>query len=262
MVGDTVTWQWVNGSHNTTCDGVFPGTLLPPGATPWSAPINSSATSYSYAIEVEGEYDYVCTIHAPNMAGVIIVVPLPVELTSFTASVNDGLVTLNWITATEKNNSGFEVQRKTVNSWEDISFIPGHGTTTVQNSYSYRDDISSVQSPEIKYRLKQIDLNGTFEFSSEVTVNRIAPSDFSLMQNFPNPFNPSTQINYSIPQNTHVLVKVYDSNGSEVTTLVNENKESGNYAVNFNASRYSSGIYYYTITAGSFSQTKKMILMK
>lgn len=90
-------------------------------------------------------------------------------------------------------------------------------------------------------------------------VSRINPADFTLNQNFPNPF---TQINYSVRQNMHVLLRIYDSNGSEITALVNENKVAGQYSINFNASDFASGIYYYTITAGSFTDTKKMILLK
>jgi uncharacterized repeat protein (TIGR01451 family) len=261
-VGDTIMWQWVSGSHTTTCNGTFPGTSLPPGASAWDSPMNSSSTTFSYVLAVDGEYDYVCTIHAPNMGGVLMVSPLPVELTSFTALVNDRIVTLNWQTATEKNNSGFEIQRKSGNNWENISFIKGHGTTTEKNYYSFKDNVVNVHSEKIYYRLKQIDFDGTFEYSSEVFVSKTLPTDFNLSQNFPNPFNPSTQINYSVPKNAFVTLKVYDSNGKEVATLVNESKVPGNYDVNFDASKYASGIYFYTINANSFTSTKKMILMK
>ena len=262
-VGDTITWQWVNGSHTTTCDGTSSGTVLPAGAAPWDSPINSTVTSFSYVIAVEGEYDYVCTFHYPGMpAGVIMASSLPVELTSFTASLNNEVVTLNWQTATEKNNNGFEIQRKTGSDWENISFVQGHGTSTEKNNYVYNDDIRNLKSDEIYYRLKQIDYDGSYEFSSEVLVSKNIPVEFSLKQNFPNPFNPSTQINFSIPKNSNISLKVYDSNGSEIATLVNGNKAAGNYQVNFDASKYASGIYYYTITAGSFTYTRKMILMK
>lgn len=262
IVGDTVTWQWVEGSHTTTCDGVFPGTSLPPGASTWDSPINSTVTSFSYVIEVDGDYNYVCIPHSPNMAGMILATPLPVELVSFTATVSGGFANLSWKTATEKNNKGFEIQRKTGATWDRVTFIEGHGTSTRENSYSFRDNISTLSSNEIYYRLKQIDLNGTYEYSQEIMVSKTVPSDFTLMQNFPNPFNPSTLINYSIPRNSFVMLKVYDSNGSEVATLVSENKVSGNYTVNFNASDLASGIYYYTINAGSFREARKMILMK
>ena len=261
-VGDTITWMWVSGTHTTTCNGTFPGTSLPPGASPWDSPMTSSNTTFSYVLAVDGEYDYVCTIHAPNMNGVITAAPLPVELTSFSALVNDATVKLNWQTATEKNNRGFEVQRKTNNSWENISFVKGNGTSSEKHSYFYNDDIKNVQSEKIYYRLKQIDFDGTYEYSAEVFVSKTLPTDFSLSQNYPNPFNPSTQINYSVPKNAFVTLKIYDSNGKEVATLVNESKTPGNYDVNFNAAKYASGVYFYTITANSFTSTKKMILMK
>lgn len=262
-VGDTITWHWVNGSHTTTCNGTSSGTILPPGAAAWDSPINSTITTFSYVITVEGEYDYVCTFHYPTMpAGIIIATPLPVELVSFTGSATGNLVNLNWQTATEKNNSGFEIQRKNGNDWEKIGFVQGHGTTLEKNLYSYKDNVSDVKQDEIYYRLKQIDFSGTFEYSSELLVSKLIPSEFSLSQNYPNPFNPGTQINYSIPTNSVVILKVYDAVGKEVTTLVNEEEAPGNYQVIFDASKFASGIYYYTINAGSFTQTRKMIFMK
>lgn len=260
IVGDTITWNWVSGSHTTTCDGTS-GTSLPAGATPWNAPINSTSTTFSYVLEVDGEYDFVCLFH-PSMTGMIMATPLPVELTSFTAYLNAGFAELQWNTATESNNSGFEIQRKTIGGWEKVGFVQGHGTTTYEHSYNFRDDVGKINSDVISYRLKQIDFNGSYDYSTEVQINKTAPSDFSLKQNFPNPFNPSTQISFSVPQTSHILLKVYDTNGREVATLINQNKVAGNYAVDFNASSLASGIYYYTITAGSYTATKKMILMK
>ena len=260
MVGDTITWNWVSGTHTTTCNGTS-GTSLPPGATPWDAPINSSSTTFSYVIEIDGDYNFVCLFH-PSMIGMIMATPLPVELVSFSVYLNDGFAELQWKTATESNNNGFDIERKSVAGWEKVGFVQGNGTTTSENSYNFRDDVNKLQNDIISYRLKQIDFNGSYEYSAEVQINRIAPSDFSLMQNFPNPFNPTTQINFSVPQTSHVILKVYDVNGSEVATLLNQNKSAGNYAIDFNASDLASGIYYYTITAGSFSSTKKMILVK
>ncbi len=259
-VGDTITWNWVSGTHTTTCDGTS-GTSLPPGAATWNEPITSSATTYSYVIEIDGEYNFVCLFH-PSMTGMIMAVPLPVELVSFTAVLNNGFAELNWKTATESNNRGFEIERKTAAGWEKIGFAQGHGTTTNENNYRFTDDVRKLQMESISYRLKQIDFNGTYEYSTEVQINLNAPSVFSLKQNFPNPFNPSTKINFSVPQTSHVILKVYDAMGSEVTTLLNQNKSAGNYTLNFDASELASGIYYYTINAGSFTSTKKMILMK
>ncbi len=122
-VGDTITWNWVSGTHTTTCDGTS-GTSLPPGAATWNEPINSSATTYSYVIEIDGEYNFVCLFH-PSMTGTITAVPLPVELVSFTALLNDGFAELQWKTATESNNRGFEIERKAAAGWEKIGFIEG-----------------------------------------------------------------------------------------------------------------------------------------
>ena len=122
---------------------------------------------------------------------------IPVELTSFTATANGKEVILNWSTATETNNSGFSIERKSANSdYSEIGFVPGFGTTTEPKSYSYTD--SEVSSGKYTYRLKQIDFDGSYEYSQEVEVEVSAPLEFSLEQNYPNPFNPSTVISYSV----------------------------------------------------------------
>ena len=191
---------------------------------------------------------------------------LPVELTSFTASTSNGKVLLSWETATEINNSGFEVERKNNNTnnntWQLIGFVEGNGTTTKLHSYSYSDDISSINATSLSYRLKQVDYNGVFEYSSEIFVDNLAPSDYVLEQNYPNPFNPSTTIKFGIPEKGNVVLKVYNALGAEVATLVNEVKEAGSYNVNFNASDLSSGVYYYKISSGKFVKTNKMLLLK
>lgn|SRR5690606_11296607 len=115
------------------------------------------------------------------------------------------------------------------------------------------------------YRLKQIDYDGSFEYSNEIEVNVTAPSDFSLYQNYPNPFNPATKIIYEIPSYAEVntvQLKIFDVLGNEVAVLVNEEQMPGEYEVNFDASDLTSGIYFYSLNAGSFSETKKMILMR
>jgi len=198
---------------------------------------------------------------------------VPVELTSFTA-VNEGAsVRLDWATASETNNHLFEIQRRTITEnhsgeWTMVGYKEGKGTTTDPQSYSYVDDISGINADALEYRLKQIDFNGSFSFSDVVTVDNLAPDGFRLEQNYPNPFNPNTSIQYAVgnPANGTgrqlVTLKVYDILGNEVATLVNEVKETGSYVVEFNAGKLSSGVYYYTITAGDFVQSKKMILMK
>jgi hypothetical protein len=192
---------------------------------------------------------------------------IPVELASFTASVVDGNVVLNWITATELNNTGFEVQKGnhtstslSVTEWESIGFVNGNGTSTEPHTYSFADESPVVRKSY--YRLKQIDFDGSFEYSKIVEVDIILPIEFSLEQNYPNPFNPSTNIQYTISSKQNVQLLVYNVLGKEIATLVNEEKPAGNYEVNFDASKLSSGVYFYQLQAGSFVETKKMILLK
>jgi hypothetical protein len=217
----------------------------------------NASSIYSIYYSDEGIL-YACT----NNGIAMFVGELPVELTSFIASVNQNKVQLNWETATELNNNGFEVQRKLENSdWITISFVQGKGTTTEPTSYSYFDDVSEFISNKIYYRLKQIDYNGNYEFSDEVEVITL-PLDYSLSQNYPNPFNPVTKIKYEVPENTNVTLEVFDVLGRLIKTLVNENKSAGRYEVEFNASELSSGLYFYKISAGGFEQTRKMLLLK
>jgi hypothetical protein len=186
---------------------------------------------------------------------------VPVELTSFFANIFDGNVVLNWSTATEINNSGFEIQRSRDNSnFSNLSFVDGYGTTSDQRSYSFTDN--TVSSGIYYYRLKQIDHNGSFEYSNVIEVQVGAPDNFALEQNYPNPFNPSTMISYQLPVNGSVTLKIFDVLGNEVTTLVNEFKEAGKHSVEFDASNMGSGIYFYTMSAGNFTSSKKMILIK
>ena len=199
--------------------------------------------------------------------------PFPVELTSFTANVSGSNVKLNWETATEINNYGFEIERAAENSeWQKIGFVEGAGNSNSPKKYSFTDNVG--KSGSYSYRLKQIDVNGDYKYSQIVEVSVGLPTKFELKQNYPNPFNPTTTIKYSIPsviarseatrQSAGMLVqlKVYDMLGREVATLVNREQTPGNYAVEFDASRFSSGVYFYTLKAGEFTSTKKMILMK
>ena len=185
---------------------------------------------------------------------------IPVELTSFTASVVGNGVQLQWATATETNNQGFEIQRGINNrDLVTVGFVKGNGTTTEQHSYSYVDNNELMGS--VYYRLKQIDFNGKYDYSNVVEVTKVVTS-YALAQNYPNPFNPTTAITYSIPQNTFVTLKVYDVIGREVAELVNGEVEAGVHNVNFNGYDLTSGVYFYTIKAGNFSETKKLMLMK
>jgi len=187
---------------------------------------------------------------------------VPVELVSFTASVVANVVTLSWSTATELNNRGFEIEKSSEKTiWRTIGFREGKGTTSEPQQYSYSDLLLDKAPLKLYYRLKQLDFNGSFEYSGIVEVE-IAPSEFSLAQNYPNPFNPITAISYQLPMNTFVTLKVYDVLGNEVATLVNEEKSAGVHEVEFNATELGSGVYFYTLKADEFLSTKKMILMK
>ncbi|MFA6978956.1 MAG: T9SS type A sorting domain-containing protein [Ignavibacteriaceae bacterium] len=186
---------------------------------------------------------------------------VPVELTSFSASTTQSGVELKWSTATETNNKGFEVQRSSDNkTFNLISFVNGKGTTTSIQHYNYVD--ASVLSGKYFYRLRQIDFDGTSKFSNVVEAGEIAPSTFELSQNFPNPFNPVTNIKFSVASVQLVTLKVFNILGKEVAVLVNEKKEPGNYSVNFSATYLASGTYFYRLQAGAFVQTKKMVILK
>jgi hypothetical protein len=191
---------------------------------------------------------------------------IPVELTSFTASVIGTDVNLIWATASETNNKGFEIEKKissnqsSVSSWEKIGYTPGYGTTTETKSYSFIE--SNVNAGAYLYRLKQIDFDGSFEYSDEVEVVVTAPSVYTLEQNFPNPFNPVTQIKFNIPESGFVKLEIYNLVGQKVSTLINSELNSGYHSIEFNAGDFSSGVYVYTISVNGFSSSKKMILMK
>ncbi len=186
---------------------------------------------------------------------------VPVELSNFTANVSFQTVELTWSTATETNNSGFEVQRKSnKNDWEVLGFVPGRGTTTELSSYRFVDAVKLAGN--FLYRLKQIDFDGSFEYSDEIFVEVSLPVEFNLAQNYPNPFNPSTIISFSVPQISNVTLSVFNIIGEKVATLVNEMKDAGTHQVEFNATNLTSGIYIYKLEAGSFNSVKKMMLVK
>jgi len=187
---------------------------------------------------------------------------VPVELSGFSASVNENDVTLFWQTATELNNSGFDVERNRKNEgWEKVGFVSGNGTTTEIHSYTFSD--KDVPAGTYSYRINQIDYDGTSEyFELEQVIKINPPGNFTLLQNYPNPFNPSTTIQFVIPEKSNVVITIFNSIGEDVLTLINEEKAAGSYEVNFNASGFTSGIYYYKLQTDDFVQTKKMILMK
>jgi len=193
-----------------------------------------------------------------NEGGVV-----PVELTSFTVIANGKEVTLNWSTATEINNQGFEVQRSTEGKdFFTVGFVNGHGTTTEPKNYSYIDDIEGINANLLAYRLKQLDYNGSFEYSDVVYIDNLSPTEFVLHQNFPNPFNPSTKISWQLQVGSKATLRLFNILGKEVAILVNEYKPAGKYETEFNAANLPSGVYFYQLRVGEFVQTKKMLLLK
>lgn len=206
---------------------------------------------------------------------------LPVELNSFTASYTAKGIILNWQTATEVNNFGFEVQRsesdENQRNWIPLSFVQGHGTTSSPKDYFYTDS-ELPSANKIYYRLKQIDNDGTYAYSKELEVDISSITDikdenlkydFVLEQNHPNPFNPSTIISYSVPSSSQVSLKVFNVLGKEVASLVDEIQSAGNYEAIFDASYLNSGVYFYRIKVVSIERkneqiysTKKMMLIK
>jgi hypothetical protein len=190
---------------------------------------------------------------------------IPVELVSFSADVVDNSVKLLWTTATELNNRGFEIQRAADDNFFTIGFVEGYGTTTETKTYSYTD--KNINSGSYNYRLKQIDFDGTFEYSDAVEVDVNIVTGYKLGQNYPNPFNPFTVIEISLPNDANVSLKVYNVLGQEVKTLFTGNLDAGLHTIHFDASNLNSGVYFYKIEASGtdgreFSSVRKMLLSK
>ena len=187
--------------------------------------------------------------------------PLPVELSSFVSSVSGRNVILNWSTAHETNNSGFDIERSANGTWTKAGNVTGNGTTAEAKNYEFTD--RNLNSGTYSYRLKQIDYNGNYEYfdlNGEVTVG--IPDQFTLSQNYPNPFNPSTKIDFSLPKDGNVNVSVYDNSGKLVSVITNGFRTAGYYTVDFNGSNLSSGIYFYRIEYSGISKVLKMSLIK
>ena len=192
---------------------------------------------------------------------------IPVELVSFSAEVYSNNVVLSWFTATETNNHGFEILRSLndgTNVWESIGFVTGSGNSTEFQNYSFTD--VDVPVGNYLYRLKQLDYSGNYNLLKIIEVNVLPPDKYVLMQNYPNPFNPNTRIGFSVPTSGHTVLRVSDVIGNIVATLLDEVIPAGSYELNFDASStddwLSSGVYFYTLQAGDFSVTRKMMLVR
>lgn len=226
--------------------------------------IGTSITGYGTAFSAAWQSSYIPTTGLQGNFSVIRLTAddvVPVELTSFKAVSSRSDVILQWTTATELNNLGFEIQRKSQNSeYEAVGFLSGAGTTTESRTYFFTD--SKLANGVYYYRLKQMDYDGAFTFSDEIVIEVDAPTEFALDQNYPNPFNPSTNINFSLADAAVVKMAVYNLLGQQVAVILDEFREAGLHSVTFNASDLPSGTYFYTIETPQFKQTKKMLLTK
>jgi hypothetical protein len=202
---------------------------------------------------------------------------IPVELTSFTAQVSGKSIELKWTTASETNNRGFEIERADflesgIKEWLQVGFVDGNGTTSEIQSYTFTDNL--LTTGKYLYRLKQIDFDGTINYSNEIESGTILPDEYILYQNYPNPFNPTTIIKFALPELARdlsnrsnlsfVTLTIFDLLGNKVATLINEAKDPGVYEIEFDANKYglSSGVYLYKLITNNFTSTKKFVLMK
>jgi len=186
--------------------------------------------------------------------------PLPVELTSFTATAGNGQVTLNWLTRSETGIESYEIAR----NGEIIATVDGLGDNATGHNYSWVDN-NVVNGTHYSYRLTAYGTDGSvmnFTNTAEATPFGAIATEYALAQNFPNPFNPSTSITYSVKEAGNVTLKVFSIDGREVATLVDGHQDANVYSVNFDAANLASGVYMYTLEVNGFTATKKMVLMK
>lgn len=256
-IGSSVTFNAFNSLvDNSTGTYYFLTVDLAAGATGSVIPVIPSQSSFSFA----GANSPSAFTNAPLSSGEV---PLPIELVSFNGTASGNNITLNWSTRNEKNNLGFNVERKLENNnWETLNFIEGYGNSNSTKNYTYNDN--ELKSGKYQYRLKQIDIQGTSVYSNTIEVVINIPAYYMLLQNYPNPFNPSTIITYNIRKAANVILSIYDQLGNEVSVLVNEFQQPGFYSAEFQNSKYHlpSGIYFYRIITDYFTDSKKMLLLK
>ena len=233
------------------------------GGATWNFENTSMGTMYGMGLDQTSQDTiaaYVCGFGSFILRNSHVLVP--VELASFTASVIGNNVTLSWMTATELNNLGFQVDRRAEEqSWEKDGFVNGHGTTTEPQIYTFAD--AGLASGIYNYRIKQMDYDGSYKYYQlEQEVEIGTPESYDLSQNYPNPFNPTTKIKYSVPADGFVNIAVYNVLGEKVTEIVNSLQKAGNYEVTFDASNLASGMYIYRMESVDFVSVKKMMILK
>jgi hypothetical protein len=271
--GPSVRWAtifYVGGTSHYflgTSVGIYFTNTLNGGSTIWT---QEAVGSIGNAVTVmldwrDNDGTLAAATHGKGVYTAPVTSPLPVELSSFSGIFQNGKVNLLWKTEIEVNNYGFEIERTASSSntdWKNIGFVEGHGNSNTPKSYEFVDE--SVMYGKHYYRLKQIDNDGSFEYSDVVEIDVPLLQDYAILeQNYPNPFNPETKIRFIVNDNTRVSLKIFDAVGSEIAEIFNDKVESGRiYEVNFNGLYLSSGVYFYSLISEKTSKTKKMLLIK
>ncbi|MFC2136204.1 DUF2341 domain-containing protein [Bacteroidota bacterium] len=261
------------GTYETNLTFTIPAGFLEVGHESYTKLYNRSSNSDGSWTEIVSTAasitDTTVTFNAVSTLGQFTIgssTPMPVELSSFTGAFEEDGVTLRWRTETEVNNYGFEIEKNTSDDpsngdWETIDFITGYGNSNSPKEYSYTDNqISS--SGTYHYRLRQIDFDGTFEYSPQIDVEVEVSHKFVLHQNYPNPFNPTTRISFELPSETKVKVTIYNILGEVVEVLTNDVYPQGSHELIFNGGRLAAGIYCYSLQAGNNRLMGKMLLLK
>jgi len=216
------------------------------------------------APDTKGDFTVTAGVDGSDVTGfasVFVNDPVPVELACFNVLVSDGNVILKWETRSESNNYGFEIDKKTNGEWQKIGFVAGNGSTTELIRYEFVDVDVSVMT-DIHYRLKQIDLDGSFNYSEIKKIEAKLSKAFHLGQNYPNPFNSETTISYSVTYPCRVILQIFDVQGKLAATLVHANERTGQHTIRFDANRLASGIYFYQILTNNFVDVKKMVILE
>ncbi len=259
-------------------DDVWLVKTTPDGTLETSRTFGGTSSDVGYWIDLTSDGGFVITGHTLSSgAGVhdlwlIKSTPdiVPVELTAFSATVYNGRVLLNWSTASETNNRGFEIQRATSvetmhasslqNQWQSIGFISGNGTTADISSYIYTD-ISPLAGKNL-YRLKQIDFDGTVSYSEIVSVETGLPEKFVVSQNYPNPFNPETTVSFYLPEDTGLSAELFSVTGELVKTLHNGLLHRGSHHLRISSGGLSSGAYILRLSTGKQTKSIKLMISK
>jgi hypothetical protein len=245
--------SYVEMPHFVAANNLHINNLIPTNIESGGIPIAGIETDFDGDLRNASKPD----IGADEINGIVV----PVELLSFIAEAENQKVVLRWTTATELNNNGFEIQRKVVESdFVTVGFVRGEGTSTNQREYSYID--KDLADGKYFYRLKQVDYNGTYEYTNTIEVDVRSLNEYALEQNYPNPFNPTTTIGYVLKDRSNAKLILLNAIGEEMAVLVNEEQDKGFHKVEFNAANLPSGVYFYQLKAGDFMSVKKMLLIK